>query len=111
MRSLFVATLASVMMVFASPPSLAQGRDLPDFADLVERVGPAVVNIRTTEKLRGAAAAEGLDDDDVQELFRRFFGVPAPQAPGQDKAPTPRGRSARPPARRNPDEPARSRRG
>ena len=92
MRSFFVATLASVMMFFVSPPSLAQGRDLPDFADLVERVGPAVVNIRTTEKVRGAASAEGLDDDDVQELFRRFFGVPAPQAPGQDKAPAPRGR-------------------
>lgn len=28
----------------------AQGRELPDFADLVERVGPAVVNIRTTER-------------------------------------------------------------
>lgn len=30
--------------------SFAQGRELPDFADLVERVGPAVVNIRTTER-------------------------------------------------------------
>lgn len=28
----------------------AQARELPDFADLVERVGPAVVNIRTTER-------------------------------------------------------------
>ena len=87
MRSFFVAALASTMMAFASPSSQAQGRDLPDFADLVERVGPAVVNIRTTEKRQGTASAEGLDDDDVQELFRRFFGVPAPQAPGPDRAP------------------------
>ena len=87
MRSFFVAALASVMVVFASPSSHAQGRDLPDFADLVERVGPAVVNIRTTEKARGQGSAEGLDDDDVQELFRRFFGVPAPQAPSPDRAP------------------------
>jgi len=28
----------------------AQARDLPDFADLVDKVGPAVVNIRTTER-------------------------------------------------------------
>jgi serine protease Do len=32
----------------------AQARELPDFADLVERVGPAVVNIRTSDR-----AAEG----------------------------------------------------
>ncbi len=91
MRSLFVAALASAMLVCASPPlhaqGPAQGRDLPDFADLVERVGPAVVNIRTTEKVRGQGAVEGLDDDDVQELFRRFFGVPAPQAPSPDRSP------------------------
>jgi serine protease Do len=30
--------------------SFAQGRALPDFADLVERVGPAVVNIRTSDR-------------------------------------------------------------
>jgi len=28
----------------------AQARELPDFADLVDKVGPAVVNIRTTER-------------------------------------------------------------
>ncbi|MGI9026500.1 MAG: Do family serine endopeptidase [Burkholderiaceae bacterium] len=105
MRSFFVATLASVMIVFASPPVLAQGRDLPDFADLVERVGPAVVNIRTTERLRGVPSVEGLDDDDVQELFRRFFGVPAPQTPGPDKAPTPRGRRGDRGDRGTPDAP------
>ena len=88
MRSFFVAALASVMLGFASPSSHAQGRDLPDFADLVERVGPAVVNIRTTENRKGQGPSiEGLDDDDVQELFRRFFGVPAPQSPGPDRAP------------------------
>ncbi len=28
-------------------------RNLPDFTDLVEQVGPSVVNIRTTEKVTG----------------------------------------------------------
>jgi serine protease Do len=53
---------------------------LPDFADLVEKVSPAVVNIRTTEKVR---VQSGPSDDDMAEFFRRFFGVPMPGAPGQ----------------------------
>ncbi|MYM33398.1 Do family serine endopeptidase [Duganella sp. FT94W] len=53
---------------------------LPDFADLVDRVGPAVVNIRTTERpkqlQRGAQGAQG--DEDMQEFLRRFFGGQLP---------------------------------
>ena len=55
---------------------------LPDFADLVERVGPAVVNIRTTERPKQSSRANGLPgDDEMQELLRRFFGgqMPGPQ--------------------------------
>nr|WP_245591363.1 trypsin-like peptidase domain-containing protein [Derxia gummosa] len=53
-------------------------RGLPDFADLVERAGPAVVNIRTVANphagVRGAP--------DLDELLRRHFGTPdAPSAP------------------------------
>jgi serine protease Do len=54
---------------------------LPDFADLVEKVSPAVVNIRTTEKVRMQQG--GPNDDDMAEFFRRFFGVPMPGMPGQ----------------------------
>jgi serine protease Do len=52
-------------------PSKAQPHELPDFADLVERVGPAVVNIRTTERApdgprtpfrRRAPALQGSDE-------------------------------------------------
>ncbi|MYM66661.1 Do family serine endopeptidase [Pseudoduganella sp. FT55W] len=59
---------------------------LPDFADLVDRVGPAVVNIRTTERPKQSNRANGLPgDDEMQELLRRFFGgqVPGPQGRGQ----------------------------
>ncbi len=45
------AALLCALAGFAALSSHAQGRELPDFADLVERVGPAVVNIRTTEKV------------------------------------------------------------
>ncbi|MBR7915259.1 DegQ family serine endoprotease [Burkholderia vietnamiensis] len=59
---------------------------LPDFADLVEKVGPAVVNIRTTANVsvpgpRGSLPP-GFDNGDMSEFFRRFFGIPLPQAPG-----------------------------
>jgi serine protease Do len=58
----------------------AQMRGLPDFADLVETVGPSVVNIRTMEKVKTNAA--GLSpDEEAQELFRRFFGIPLPGGP------------------------------
>ncbi|HSV58341.1 MAG TPA: serine peptidase, partial [Variovorax sp.] len=32
-------------------PALAQSRSLPDFTDLVDQVGPSVVNIRTVERV------------------------------------------------------------
>jgi serine protease Do len=56
-------------------------RGLPDFADLVEQVGPAVVNIRTTAKAKPARAGNE-PDEDMQEFFRRYFGVPVPPRQG-----------------------------
>lgn len=41
---------ALALALGALTASVAQAQGLPDFADLVEQVGPAVVNIRTTEK-------------------------------------------------------------
>ena len=52
---------------------------LPDFTDLIEKVGPAVVNIRTTEKVRQGQGAPG--DEEMQEFLRRFFGQQAPRTP------------------------------
>jgi len=50
---------------------------LPDFADIVDRTGPSVVNIRTTERAKAADQSQaGPDDEEMQEFFRRFFGVP-----------------------------------
>jgi serine protease Do len=63
-------------------PAAAQVRTLPDFTDLVEQVGPSVVNIRTLEKVvpRNAPAAPG--EDEMLEFFRRF-GLPMPNVPRQ----------------------------
>jgi len=52
-----------------------------DFTELAEKASPAVVNIRTTEKI--VVNQGGNQDDEMQELFKRFFGVPMPQQPGQ----------------------------
>ena len=78
--------------------SSGASRTLPDFTDLVEIVGPSVVNIRTIDKVAvnpGAGAnpnnsgpnsggpnSGGPSDEELQELFRRFFGMPPPGKPG-----------------------------
>jgi serine protease Do len=66
----------------AAAPVGAQG--LPDFTELVEKVGPAVVGIRTTERTRTARGAGGgagpESDEDMLEFFRRF-GLPIPNRP------------------------------
>ena len=56
---------------------------LPDFTQLVDVVGPAVVNIRTSEKISNQATASGMDED-MLEFFRRF-GVPVPNVPRQGR--------------------------
>jgi len=61
----------------------AAGRGLPDFTELVEQVGPSVVNIRTTEKLRGNGNPGGSSDEEMQEFFRRLFGLPMSNGPHQ----------------------------
>ncbi|MEY3670295.1 MAG: putative periplasmic serine endoprotease DegP-like precursor, partial [Pseudomonadota bacterium] len=61
-RRIFTAVMAAGLWIaLAGPmPAMAQ-RGLPDFTDLVEKAGPAVVNIRTLEraKPRGPGAPQG----------------------------------------------------
>ncbi|MBS0466877.1 MAG: DegQ family serine endoprotease [Proteobacteria bacterium] len=56
-------------------------RGLPDFTELVEQVGPAVVNIRTTEKAGTRSSTNGMDEE-MLEFFKRF-GIPVPKTPRQ----------------------------
>ena len=65
----------------AAVPAPARAQGLPDFTELVEKVGPAVVNIRTTERARVARNGAGPEiDEDMLEFFRRF-GLPVPNQP------------------------------
>ncbi|WP_066705522.1 DegQ family serine endoprotease [Curvibacter delicatus] len=63
-------------------PATAQTRVLPDFTDLVEQVGPSVVNIRTIEKVMVRPSSGSGMDEDMLEFFRRF-GLPMPNVPRQ----------------------------
>jgi serine protease Do len=99
-RSLATAVLAFGFLATAMSPqgALAQVKGLPDFTELVEQVGPSVVNIRTLEKVSSREAQAGSPDEEMQELFRRFFGVPmpAPNAPRQQRPNRPEPEQERP---------------
>jgi serine protease Do len=88
-----LALAASVAFVPASP-ALSQVRGLPDFTELVEQVGPSVVNIRTLEKVVARPRGE------AGQRWRRCwsssgaFGVPIPNMPRQPAA-APTGRNRR----------------
>ncbi|MGV6493348.1 Do family serine endopeptidase [Stenotrophomonas rhizophila] len=80
----------------APAPQLVSG--LPDFTNLVEQVGPGVVNVETTI-VRSNRPARGMGpggDDEMPEFFRRFFGpdfqMPGQGPGGQDDSPRIQGR-------------------
>lgn len=70
--------LPGLNVVVAGPVPTAAG--FPDFADIVDRAGPGVVNIRTTERIRTGQPQAGAGDEEMQEFFRRFFGIPIPRS-------------------------------
>ena len=77
----------------------AAAQVLPDFADLVEKYGPAVVNINTQARRTARQQLPGLSEDDpFYEFFRRFMPPEGqgngprrnpnrPQTPGETPAP------------------------
>ena len=87
-----------------APVSTALVSGLPDFTQLVERMGPAVVNVQVTEKRQevaqvpgqGRGGAPGMSPNDPFYEFFRRFGIPAPNGPrggggGAPNAPPARG--------------------
>jgi serine protease Do len=81
--------LIPLVLVFSSMlPYQAQARDLPDFVELVEKQGPTVVNISTTQVVKGRRGGPQFPfdgDDAAQELLRRFFPGQIPNHPGIPK--------------------------
>ncbi len=80
-----ILSISSAVMLptatLAQPAPAVKG--LPDFTDLVDQVGPSVVNIRTMEKVSSRQSTGGLDPD-MLEFFKRF-GLPVPNAPRQQR--------------------------
>ncbi|MBM0103549.1 DegQ family serine endoprotease [Steroidobacter sp. S1-65] len=71
----------------ASPRNLAAA--LPDFASLVDRYGPAVVNVAVVGKSQPVADFPGMSPNDPFYEFFRRFGQPVPR--GRQNIPQPRG--------------------
>ena len=60
-----------------------QSKELPDFTDLVEKQGAAVVNISTTQIIQTPQGIPNISEDDpFYEFFRRF----APQMPREQES-------------------------
>ena len=71
----------------SATPSAPLVAGLPDFTNLVQQVGPAVVNISAEVTAKRERSARGQpqtpDDDQMPEFFRRFFGPDGiPGGPG-----------------------------
>lgn len=74
-RSRWILALLAVVTYSAT----ATAADLPDFTELVSQAGPAVVNIQST-----STGGRGDEEQQVPEIFRRFFGPgQIPRAPQQ----------------------------
>jgi serine protease Do len=90
-NALFVATVL-VISTFTFPVH-AQRAVLPDFSDLVEKEGAAVVNVSTKARPASAIRGNSQPDDEQMEFFRRFMPpemfpqLPQPQTPRNPRNP------------------------
>jgi serine protease Do len=86
------ASKAVAASAAAEPAAMPLVTGLPDFTRLVDRVGPAVVNIEASIKpgarMRGPGG-QMPNDEEFPEFFRRFFGpdAPFPGGPGGQNGP------------------------
>jgi serine protease Do len=94
-RANYVATPASTPAPAQAPlaaPGTQVSMALPDFTQIVSRMGPAVVNIRVMSSSKTAMAGPGRvqrgqqpdEDDPFFEFFRRFQGPQSPRGQQRD---------------------------
>lgn len=78
--------VAAPAVAQSAVPQLVTG--LPDFTQLVEQVGPGVVNIEATVGARRTAGADA-EEADIPEIFRRMlppgFQIPGPGQQGPQR--------------------------
>jgi serine protease Do len=81
---MMMRVLTGVWLALVATLGLAQTRELPDFTELAEKQGPAVVNVSTTQVIRGQRFAHPFpfdEDDPSFEFFRRFMPRQIPGMP------------------------------
>jgi len=72
-------TLLGVVLAsfsFVAPVPAQSMRGLPDFTDLYEQQGPAVVSIDVTQTVKRSTFPDLSEDDPFYEFFRRFGQIP-----------------------------------
>jgi len=72
------AVLSFCLLLLVPLAGVAQVQGLPDFTELVEKQGPAVVNVSTTSAARSGPQSPVPEDDPFYDFFRRF-GPPQPR--------------------------------
>ena len=85
MHRTFSFLAAALLALLAAVPTVATGQaaapgrvvaGLPDFTELYDKQGPAVVAIDVTQKMRRSRGLELSEDDPFYEFFRRFGQIP-----------------------------------
>ena len=86
------APAATVPAGAPAPSANVEGvlRALPDFSPLVEKYGPAVVNVEVVEKPQTAGPGGLSPNDPFYDFFRRF-GIPGPEQQPRGNQPPVRG--------------------
>jgi serine protease Do len=74
------SVVALSLLAFAAQPAAALGTS-DSFADLAEKVSPAVVNIAVEKNISGVGySAENMPEGGGREFFKRFFGDRSPNS-------------------------------
>ncbi|PPD12810.1 DegQ family serine endoprotease [Methylophilus sp.] len=86
MRRWISGVMLACAITATMPVMTVQAKDLPDFTELAEKQGPAVVNISITSVVHGTGIGfPGMPNDENLQEFLRRFGIPGmPGMPGQD---------------------------
>src|SRR3982751_3389617 len=95
MQALWTRLAATAALAFSA--AIVSAAELPDFTQLVEKNGAAVVNVqarhtgqeppdRGNDNSSDGDGSDDSDDQQVPDIFRRFFGQPgAPGGPGNPR--------------------------
>jgi serine protease Do len=76
--------LVLVLGIFVAQAAMA--KDLPDFTELVEKQGAAVVNVSTTQVVTASQAFPGMPNLPQNDPFNEFFKRFAPQMPREQES-------------------------